>query len=672
MFKLIRKYDKWILAIGGSLLMVVFLLPQALQQFGANPRKATAAVLESGEKITEGDLMEARQELSMLQAMSPLITTGMLQLGFNQDGSTTDDISPSMHWILLTREAERDGLIGGAQDGRNFLPVAARFFARQYILQNRFSLDMNQLPDIEAQLTETYIAQLETSRAEVINSGFPPLMVDRTLARARGILRMYEAYLSFDLPALQESMELCHRFFDSAEVCFYTIGSDALIDPTYEPDETEVLLHYGTYKEDLPGEGEYGFGYRAEDRVKLEWLRLNRQEIADGVDVDPIEANTRWRGDRSRYPGEFAAERENIERDIRDEKTATILREAEQLVRAELLKGRGGLAQNRDGSYELPADWNDQRARFNVISQHVGDRLRTKHGPDIPNPTSQDDSTRWRTQADVRGIPIIGNATRLIGPRNVPLVELVFSVSEFNEEPQYPVQTGIAEGPLTASRTGDVVFFRVLEASASAPLPLAEVRDSVVEDIRRMKAYEALQAEAPRMLNDIMNLGADAAATARSVTLYKDVKVQRDQVQAIDPTTGPPAFELRKINTESFRDAVMNRVGTFAVNDPLNRIPEIDLLLSVPLDDVREVAIAGITNVIPLTTEAYRMIEAEALQFNRTREYNVNALDAWPYSTSQMQARYGISVVRPADADEEEAEVDETPVAEAIADDTAE
>ena len=66
MLKLLRKYDKWILAIGGSLLMVVFLLPQALTEFGANPRKATAAVIDGRGKITEGDLMEARQELSKL------------------------------------------------------------------------------------------------------------------------------------------------------------------------------------------------------------------------------------------------------------------------------------------------------------------------------------------------------------------------------------------------------------------------------------------------------------------------------------------------------------------------------------------------------------------------------------------------------------------------------
>ena len=29
MFKFLRKYNKWILAVGGTLLMIVFLIPQA-------------------------------------------------------------------------------------------------------------------------------------------------------------------------------------------------------------------------------------------------------------------------------------------------------------------------------------------------------------------------------------------------------------------------------------------------------------------------------------------------------------------------------------------------------------------------------------------------------------------------------------------------------------------
>jgi len=659
MFKLLRKYDKWILALGGSLLMVVFLLPQALRQFGNNRQKITVATYDGGRKITEKDRMNAQREISTLDTLSPLISATMLQLGRDTSETDSNDLGKALHWLLLTKDAQNDGLIGGPQDGRGFIPVAARFFARQYVLQNRYSLDINQLPDIEAQLSQTYASQLEASRADFISrTGTPPAMVDRTLARARGVLRMYEAYLSFEQPSLQESLELSHHYFDSAEIVFYTVGSDAFIDPAYQPDENEILVQYNEYKDDLPCESEYGFGYRNEDRVRLEWLRVSRQEISDAVTIDPIEANTRWRSARTQYPGEFAQELDTVEADIRNERTDAILREAEQYVRAELLKARGALKQNADGMYDLPENWEQNRPRFNVIAQRVGDRLRAKHGPDMPNPTTLDGSDQWRTRAMVRGISIIGNASKLIGPRQVPLVDLAFSTPEIASDALYPVQTGITQGPLTAPGTGDLVFFRVIEAAASAPRPLDNARTDVIEDIRRLRAYKALQAEAPKMVTQILNLGVDGAAEARGVQLNKGVRVQRERVSPIDPATGPPTFELQKINNEKFRDTVMSRAESFPINQPLNRLEERDLLLSIPLDSRREVAIVGITNVIPLTLEAFRMIETEALQYKRTREMNINALEAWPYSANQMQARHGVKLIRRADPDEIDEAID--------------
>ncbi|MCB9837722.1 MAG: hypothetical protein H6813_00135 [Phycisphaeraceae bacterium] len=661
MFKLLRKYDKWILAIGGSLLMVVFLLPQALQQFGANPRKSAIANTDDG-TIIEQDRIDAQQELGILESISPLIINSMLQLGYNPDGAEDSDLNIAMHWLLLTREAKRNGLVGGAQDGRGFLAVAARFLARQYVLQNRFQLDFNQLPDIEAQVRQTFAMQLEQARSKAINNGFPPLMIDRTLAKARGVLRMYDAYLAFDLPAMQESMELCHRYFDGAEIVWYTVGSEALIDPAYEPDENEVLIQYASHKEDLPGEGEYGFGYRAEDRVRLEWLRISRQEVSDAVFVDPVEANTLWRANRSRYTGEFAQERARVETDIRNERTDAILRDAEQLVRAELLKARGGLVQGANGRYELPPDWDEIKPKFIVIAQRIGAQLRAKYGSDMPNPSALDDSRQWRTRSETRGIPVVGNASRLIGPRNVSIVDLAFSTPEIDPESSYQVQTGVAYGPLQAATTGDVIFFRVIEAAPSAPRSLDEARADVVQDLRKLRAFEALQAEAPRMINQIMTLGAVKAAEDRGVTLLKGVTVKRERIEPIDPVSSPPTFEIVKIDTDDFRNAVMDRAESFAINEPLNRLPEKDLLLSIPLKSRREIAIVGITNRIPLTIEAFRMVEAEALQYDRTRQFNINALAAWPYSTSQMQLRHGVEIIRQRSEEDEEATEESAPM----------
>jgi len=657
MFKLLRKHNKWILAVGGSLLMVVFLLPQALEQFGANPRKATVALV-GDESLTEQARIDAQRELAILDSISPGITAAILQVGASPDGAESG-LSDALHWLLLTREAGRQRLIGGAQDGRGFIPVAARFFAQQYILQNRFSLDFNRLPEIQQQATQSYIAQMEEARSAFINrSRTPPVMVDRTLAKARGVLRMYEAYLAFDPPSLQESLDLCREFFNTAEIVYYIADSEPYIDEDYQPDETEILVHYSNHKENLPDEGQHGFGYRAEDRVKLEWLRITRFEIADAYRVDPVEANRRWRNNRNTYPGEFAEELENVSEDIREERTDTIVRETEQLVRAELLKARGDLTQNDEGMYDLPPDWAETRPSLLEIAQVVGERLREKYGPDMPNPTAMDDSRTWRTRAMTRGIPIVGSSSRLIGPRQVRMAELAFSTPEIDPDAPFPVQAGVTQGPLFNDRSGDVIFFRVLEAQPSAPLPLDEVRDQVIDDIRALRAYEALKAEAPRMITDVLTLGAEAAAEKRNATLFTGVKVTRDTVEPIDPSAGPPRFEIQKINNETFRDAVMDRVETYSIDTPIDRLSDRDLLLRIPLDDRMEVAITGIQNVIPLTIEAHRMIESEALQFARSRSEYIGALQAWPYSASRMQERHNVRVIR-SDEDTEYEDGDE-------------
>ena len=58
MFKFLRKYDKWILAIGGSLLLITFLVPQAIQglsEYSAQTGASWATVGKSGQKITQGE-----------------------------------------------------------------------------------------------------------------------------------------------------------------------------------------------------------------------------------------------------------------------------------------------------------------------------------------------------------------------------------------------------------------------------------------------------------------------------------------------------------------------------------------------------------------------------------------------------------------------------------------
>ncbi|MCH8165123.1 MAG: hypothetical protein IH889_05900, partial [Planctomycetes bacterium] len=101
MFKFLRKYNKYILAVGGTLLMITFLIPVAFQSLlpVAGQQRATWAQVGQ-DKVTAADLAQIQQELQLLQVLPPLRGVGT--------------IDQPEHWYLLVREAESAGLIGGS------------------------------------------------------------------------------------------------------------------------------------------------------------------------------------------------------------------------------------------------------------------------------------------------------------------------------------------------------------------------------------------------------------------------------------------------------------------------------------------------------------------------------------------------------------------------------
>ena len=88
MFKFLRKYNKWILAVGGTLLMIVFLIPQALEglaQSAGTARATRATVLDaSGTTVeitaSEWALVEAEYQLINSRSQFGPILPSFLQL----------------------------------------------------------------------------------------------------------------------------------------------------------------------------------------------------------------------------------------------------------------------------------------------------------------------------------------------------------------------------------------------------------------------------------------------------------------------------------------------------------------------------------------------------------------------------------------------------------------
>ena len=97
MLKFLRQYNKYLLAIFGSILLLTWLVPSAVTEFSrrSGAMNATWATLGDGEVLTVAQLQQAQRQLKALDAMGvPLLSS----LGAERDPAT---------WVLLVREARQ-------------------------------------------------------------------------------------------------------------------------------------------------------------------------------------------------------------------------------------------------------------------------------------------------------------------------------------------------------------------------------------------------------------------------------------------------------------------------------------------------------------------------------------------------------------------------------------
>ena len=117
MLKVLRKYNKVILAVFGTMLMVAFLMPQAIQQLG-KARMSRAVAIMDGHKVTAKQMDVAVRELTALREFFDKLGR-KIPLALDKDNRTD-------HWLLLSREAQQEGLVGGAGEGATLLPIVAQ------------------------------------------------------------------------------------------------------------------------------------------------------------------------------------------------------------------------------------------------------------------------------------------------------------------------------------------------------------------------------------------------------------------------------------------------------------------------------------------------------------------------------------------------------------------
>ncbi|MDQ7014503.1 MAG: hypothetical protein Q9O74_11490 [Planctomycetota bacterium] len=679
MLKAIRKYNKLILGVGGTLLLIAFLMPQAIQQLG-QASKGKAVGTMGGHKITLAEHDRATRELKAVEDFySELSAFGV---GYPLGGLNRDE--KVAHWMLLTHEAEQAGMVGGADEGAQLLPLFA-----QQIVQNSFQ----QLFGSQAnRYMQTNPEEVRTREAEALQFlGRIKLQVanqarlmetefDQTLAKLQGVLRMLNAYRYAERLSDSQTMLIAQRLGDSVIVDAAMLSARRLIDETIEPTPEQLREHFDRFRELRIGEGEFGIGYKLPPRVKVEWLELSPRAISNVLTVSLIEATKLWQQNRDRFPGEFDAEREKIDSELKNAELAKVMGTAESVIRSAILSAVRTLEIEGDGTYRvLPDDWASRKPDFLKIADQVVATVQEAHGLTIPTPAVYVRDGSWLDGGMLSKQPGIGAATVRFGRQTAEFPGLVMAVRELAGDSILGLQVGVPSTDLVLeSPDRSRYYFTVLDAAAES---VPDSPDDLLDPERLTADWLALQRyrELTNRTDEFAALVEAEGMTAfaesfgeyvpkSNIVGYEPEPQPRVTVSTRARITSEGTSGLRGLdNNETVIREVLARTATIDPLSPIEDVPLPDRIVDVQVPEVLTVLVTQIQRIEPLTRELMPVFVRYAQQ-EHIRETFPTGMPI-PYRYDILKRRHGFSLN---DRDDEDAAstVDAAADADADADET--
>jgi hypothetical protein len=671
MLKFIRKYQLFILVIGGSLLMVVFLLEPVITRLSPSPAKAKIATLASGKKITAGDRQRADFELNLVNNVYPGLLAPEAQGGI---GLTSVEADQPMHWYLLTKQAMEAGLVGDAADGRNWLTMIAQRAAE---MQTRQELMQGMITEVSPEdrmmeLTEIYTSTLtrRANSAAGMMQGLTQDDVYRSLAKARGIERLKSMYLG--VPAYSDlgAIRAAHLSFDAIAVDAAVIPGSMLTDSIADPTEEQLQSFFDEYKDQFPAESEFGVGYQQPTRVRLAYLVLDRNTFMNAVQVDRVELVKIKKQNPDDYPGDFASERFNIERRYREDKSNEMLIEADRIIRSQVLSSTRGLPSD-EGVFELPEDWEERRPKLEQIAQSVVDGIREQFNITIPTPTLNIYANSWMDASEMSALEGFGSASYRIGNQQFRSFAIP-AILTAEKNPGLIIQQGLPlVDPPATDEIGNRYYATVLEINEAGPAASIDDagRQRVINDYKSIRGYEQLVSHADTLrsvlaetgnIQDAINAALELAPEdTEAPKVLQNILVRRDTIDRgrLTPSIDPG------LNTQEFRQAVRDAAADI---DPLaepGSIPSDQGAIAVPLPASKSLALATVVAPRPMTTDAFLTQYAQVIRLEtQTELIEANTTETSPFSYKALSDRFGLSLIK--DSDDEQSDPQDNPSSE--------
>ena len=239
-------------------------------------------------------------------------------------------------------------------------------------------------------------------------------------------------------------------------------------------------------------------------------------------------------------PQPYPQVRSRIIRILADQQAAKLSDQIIKTAQAILLENTRGLAES-NGYRVIPDGWSP------MALADVAQRIKEQFGVTVAVHRHHDD--RWLTRSALIKLPIIGSA-RLVGQNAAGLVPYVMSAKKMlGQDTDNPLvslrlQTQIPGMPLI-SPNGDRCLFRLIGTEVSrVPDSMDQVRPQVVQDAKRLAAYQRLQDDAQIWLDRAQSETVEVLASQLNVDLLTPRTVLEAPIRFCQRHTG--AFNQRR------------------------------------------------------------------------------------------------------------------------------
>lgn len=610
MFKFFRTYNKIILVVGGCVLMVAFLIPQAVTMFAPNPAKESIGTMH-GQKVVRGQAQSAAQELSLLR-----------QLPFGTGMITDSEIA----WLMIQADAKEMGLY--ASDREVDLALQAINYDQERLLElatnRRTTVATIQNIVRRWLIAEQYRQTVMGTAYRDPRGGSPSLAVNRLQSINQSLQQMQQLgnlppqfrnqFIQFAIAEANGTRRLsapllAHFIQDNyASVT----GRVALIRPDLEaaaePDEATLTEVFETYKNNLPGQGQpFPFGYMIPDRVKLSYLQVPMREVQAQVSVEYLDVLDAYKANPQRFADELGEAPNTptseavaqLTAELTDRKAELLGSKISATVQSLLAENQRGQSQV-DGYLELSEDF--EPLAWDAIVKAVEDT----HGVTLQTMGNPDE---WIAVTDLESLPGIGQSMIGEGRDARPFTTYVSATKTLVEDPSQVLRS-LRTQVSVASKTlrgfdGNRYLFRLTDAqTAHAPESLDEVRERVAADAKQIAAYEQLIAGAESWKTMTVAEGIDAAAEAGNTAVQDLPPFQKVAGTAGDPPMIPGVGVSR-----AFVDSAFGLVE--AINDPqadVSALPIEQRVAVTPVPDAQvgpALAVYVLDGFEPLTRSGY-------------------------------------------------------------------